>query len=503
VSLRESIATRLLGPELRQLQASAQDLGRLATTAESVGLTLADIELGLEDIGWIRVGTGGREQTDLQPWERKVLVQRSRVYYQRDPLVTQAVRLHTDYTFARPLTFKARDDAVGELIRALLDGPVNRKTIGSLAAQRRQSDRLLVDGERFLACFIGTSDEPVKVRGIDCVQVEEIVTNPEDAEDIWGYKRIWVTPAGKPRTDFYADWDADDDAVDGLRERAAKDQGGELQDPETVRVSQIAMNSIGQRGLPLCAAGLDWSQAHRKFMEDRATITRALAAFAFKKKVKGGPAAVAAMKAPFATDPRTLSNLPPGAGSTWLENEGVDLQQMRIDTGARNAETDARMLKLLFAASTGIAEPFFGNADNSNLATAKTLLRPMELMFAAYQLTWLDWYQQLIQHCIDWAGLAAEDRFVDIDAPPIVEQDIAVLGKTMLDLLAVYPELANVPEVLQYVLTIVGVNNVDEIMTRLEGQPPATEGSRALVQALETVLLEMRGRVAANGARLA
>ena len=272
-----------------------------------------------------------------------------------------------------------------------------------------------------------------------------------------------------------------------------------------VRVSHIAINSIGLRGLPMAVAGFDWSQAHRKFMEDRATITRALAAFAFKKKVKGGPAAVIAAKSPFATDAKTLSNPAPQTGSTWIENEGVNLEQMRVDTGARNAEADGRMMRVLFAAATGIAEPFFGNADNSNLATAKTLLRPMELMFSAYQLVWHDWYRELFEHCIEWGGVRTqgEEASIDIDAPPIVEQDIAVLGKTLVDTIGVYPELARVPEVLQYLLTVIGINNVEDIMQRVaqEPQPEPTEGGEALRQAMESVLYEMRDRVGArNGA---
>jgi len=502
MGLREAVADRIFGRELRELRTSSHDFRRFASAVESYGLSLADLELALEDIGWMRIGSAGREQTDLLPWERQRLVQRSRVYYQRDPLVTRAVSMFTDYCFARPWTLKANDERVQEIIDATLTAPVNKRVIGTLAAQRRQSDRLLVDGERFFAIFVGQSTEPVKVRTIDCLQVEDAVTNPDDAEDVWGYRRVWTPPDGQLKRAVYADWEASEEALDGLETIAGRD-GLEFQPPDEVRVSHLAINSIGLRGLPMATAGLDWSQAHRKFMEDRATITRARAAFAFRKKVKGGPQAVAQAATRLSTDAGGMSNPPPIAGSTLVENEGSTLEPIQMPQDARNAEADGRLLKLLFSSATGIAEPFFGNADNSNLATAKSLLRPMELMFAAYQLVWLDWYEDLFQHAIEWGGLSVEDNFIDIDAPPIVEQDIAVTGKTLVDFLAALPPLAGIPEVIQYALTILGINNVDEIMERLEKErqagPEPTEGGEALRHAMESVLYEMRVRVGANG----
>ena len=53
--------------------------------------TQADIELALDDRGWL-VG-GKRMAGELDPLSRQVQVNKSRYYWLRDPLVQQAVRL--------------------------------------------------------------------------------------------------------------------------------------------------------------------------------------------------------------------------------------------------------------------------------------------------------------------------------------------------------------------------------------------------------------------------
>jgi len=59
-------------------------------------------ELDIEDQGWIRLGaTGGQI---ISPNERINNVKNSRLYYTKDPLARQAIRLWTDYTFGTGMT---------------------------------------------------------------------------------------------------------------------------------------------------------------------------------------------------------------------------------------------------------------------------------------------------------------------------------------------------------------------------------------------------------------
>src|ERR1700675_4993075 len=66
--------------------------------------TRADIELALDDRGWV---VPGRQWTaaDLDAQTRTTLVAKARLYWLRDPLMKQAVRLWTDYALGTGVTW--------------------------------------------------------------------------------------------------------------------------------------------------------------------------------------------------------------------------------------------------------------------------------------------------------------------------------------------------------------------------------------------------------------
>src|ERR1039458_10539530 len=73
--------------------------------------TRADIELALDDRGWL---VPGRQWTaaDLDAQTRTTLVAKARLYWLRDPLMKQAVRLWTDYALGTGVTWDSKDQKV-------------------------------------------------------------------------------------------------------------------------------------------------------------------------------------------------------------------------------------------------------------------------------------------------------------------------------------------------------------------------------------------------------
>src|SRR6478736_396269 len=72
-------------------------------------MSVADVTLALEDVGWIRLGDF-KSSYELDPKRREELVQKSRAYWAADPLAKQAVRLWTSYAIGTGITYKLEDE---------------------------------------------------------------------------------------------------------------------------------------------------------------------------------------------------------------------------------------------------------------------------------------------------------------------------------------------------------------------------------------------------------
>jgi hypothetical protein len=112
--------------------------------------TRADIELALDDRGWLN--PSGRVISEMDAQTRSTLVNKSRLYWGRDPMAKQAVRLWTDYALGTGITFQSEDDATQKKLQAFMRDRRNRKVMSS-EGQRKSSKKLLVDGEVFFAIF--------------------------------------------------------------------------------------------------------------------------------------------------------------------------------------------------------------------------------------------------------------------------------------------------------------------------------------------------------------
>jgi hypothetical protein len=430
--------------------------------------TRADIELALDDRGWI---VPGRQWTaaDLDTTTRTTLVAKSRLYWNRDPLAKQAVRLWTDYSLGNGMVYNCDDTTVQATLEAFCKHRRNKHLMGS-EGQRRSSKKLLVDGELFFAIF---DDEPVKtIRRIDCLQITDFITDPDDDEHVLGYRRL--TAANKIL--YYADWRCDDDDLTLLSQQKDPQTkgiiGNEVQ--ADVKIYHIPFDTLVKRGNGLLFAVCDWSKEHRRFMEARVAITQALAKFAWKGEVQGGQAVIDNLRrqlessyaqAGMTTTERHPQNAP---ASTWLQNKGVNMTPMPRSTGAGDAEGDGNQLKLMVSAGTGIMLHYFGDPSTGNLATATAMELPMLKMFESYQQLWADAYRDLFSVVLD-EDLDTEPAIIDVDLPPILADDLQKLGTFITAVAGVFPEV-KVPEVLQMCLISLGINNISEVMDAIKVQ---------------------------------
>lgn len=435
-------------------------------------LTQADIELALDDRGWL--GFNRSNPAELDPRTRRVVVERSRLYWARDPLAKQAVRLWTTYAFGNGLTYEAKDKEVQTKLDQFFKSRKNRMMLNS-AGQQKNSNKLLIDGEVFFAMF--ATDPAYTLRTIDPLQIDKIISDPDDEETILCYRR--TTPGNK--TMYYVDWTVEEDEVadvEKAEDPETKRKVGKLEkdgDGELIRVYHQAFDPFGRRGNGLLSCCVDWSREHRRFMEARVGLTQALSKFAYKLTAKGGQGMINALQNKLQSSlvntgisGSVEKNPPPAAGATWLQNGALDMTPMPRASGAGDAKEDGNSLKLMVCAGTGIMLHYFGDPSTGNLATATAMELPMLKMFSAYQELNRGVYRDLCSIALE-EGADDEPAEIDIELPPILDEDLEKLGTFLVDLAGVFPE-AKVPEVLRPALIAYGVENIDDVMDAIEEQ---------------------------------
>jgi len=424
--------------------------------------------LSLEDAGWLTLGTTTNANV-LTDAERKLSVQKARIYAVKDPLAKQAIRLWTDYTFGTGMTWAAKDKKTTEVLSNYWNAPEN---VGILSArgQRKSSDKALIDGEIFFALFLGSQGQAT-IRRIDPLEITEIVTDPDDMEDVRYYKREWSTIAGQSKSAYYK-------SVANIKDKSILDAWGKnVSATEEAIVYHLALNTIGQRGNSMLLPVIDWIKLYRQFLSSRVAIMLALARFAWKVKVTGGQPNVTAAKAIY-------QDQKPAAGAVAIENMSADLQPIKTDSGSQNAYQDGRQIKLQIAAGVGWPEQYFGDISIGNLATAKTVELPVMKMCQSLQTVWASAYDDLDQLVLAHNDVPEDARYIDRDFPPITPPDESAMAANIGIIGTLFPEFASNRDVMQQALMSIGVKDPNEVIDEIQKQGSTESNVVALTKAL-------------------
>jgi hypothetical protein len=459
---------------------------------------LAELEMALFNDGWARLG----QQTERE-FSRDGLGQiayLARLMYLKNPLIQRGVQIQAFYVFGQGVTISHEDEDVNKVIQSFLDDASNSEELTSNAAMLDKEHQLQLDGNLFFALFGNRVSGRVRVRTIPFDEIQEIVTNPEDAREVWYYKRVWNqakldlasgTSTTTNETTWYPDW--------RYRPSSKPANIGGAPVKWDVPVKHVKVGGLGDMrfGVAEVYAQIDWAKAYKEFLEDWATLTRAYSRFAHKLSVPGGARGVAAAKAKLGTTyasggNEAETNPPPVVGSTFVAGQGVDLSAIKIG-GANVSAEDGRRLLLMVAAGAGLPETFYGDVSVGTLATANSLDRPTELKMKTRQTLWADIFQNLISYVLETAikagkldgqmfseedGTPKIELAGDIDAeptitfPPILEHDVnarvdAIVSAATLD--GKTPAGTMDDETLiRLLLAALGIQDPDKVMDALQ-----------------------------------
>lgn len=378
---------------------------------------LAELELAIEDTGWMRLTLEGQREFTRSGLQR--LIRLARLMYLKNPLIKRSSLLEAYYVWGRGVTVKARTASVNDLIQAFLDDPGNQKIFSGHEARIKNAIGFRVEGNVFFALFTDPATGWVQIRSLPVDEVQDIICNPDDAAEPWFYRRAWTettidakgTAAGQPtrvqKQAYYPDiaYKPDDEPK----------KYGTVEIRWDSPVYHMSRGNLpGMRfGVPEDYSAFDWARAVKENLEAYANRMMALSQFAWKFTTKGGKegvrAATARLSSTIGSAPSGSlieRNPPPVKGSTIVQSQATDMVPFQI-AGTTVSPEEGRRLGLMVSAGTGIPETMlFGDADVGNLATATSLDRPTELAMESMQTTWAGAYKTILNYVIDSAILA-------------------------------------------------------------------------------------------------
>lgn len=476
---------------IETLETREAQLESMALSRTDLLERLAELELGLEDIGWIR--ESHYEELALSRDGIKRIATLARLAFLKHPLIKRGVLTQSHYVFGQGVEFKANDPDVDEVINDFLEDTGNMKVLTSHDAMVDKENTLQIEGNLFFVLFSDVDTGRTRIRSIIPSQISRIIFDPEDSSQPMLYLREWTqdvfsTATGESRSERRKRWYPDIDWAGDLPSSI----GGV--DVAEEKVYHIKAGGLGDMsfGVPEVYAALDWARAYRQFLENWSTIQQALARFAARLTTQGGSRGVQNAKARLATTQTQSTmdtNPPPVAGSTFIGPAGVGYEPIRT-AGATTGPEEGRRLLLMVSSAVGLPETYFGDLSQGNHATAKTMDRPTELKMTDRQEMWKRIFRRLFRLVITNSILAPngklkgkidgeeygqniivldgdEDRSaeVSIDFPPILEHDI----KEIVDAVVAAGAAKGLPPrvVTALLLSAFDVENPEEILDEM------------------------------------
>lgn len=492
----ESLGIRKPANEVATVE--AWRLEDAAYRLETANENLARLQLMYEDSGWESITAVGRTEFTRDGLTRNAEL--CRVMFVANPLMKRGLGIRASYVFGQGVEINARDEDVDAVVQAFLDDEGNLDAVTGAQARSGLENDLGTDGNVFLAHFTNPLTGRVKVRPLPFDEIVEIITEPGDKTTPWYYRRRWVETT---LTSTFGALHTDREAL----YPALKYQP--LTKPNTfggveVRwdspVLHVKVNPTGSKlwGVGDGFAALPWCRSYKEFLEDWATLCRALSRIAFRassSKAKASQVQRAGLQ--------NFNAM--GAGSSVSLGDGQTLEAVP-KTGATLDSESGRPLAAMAAAALGVpvtillADPGVTGAR----ATAETLDLPTRLEMLARQEVWAQAYRASCGYAIEQAVIAPRGP---LKGAVVRDGDrlLVDLGEKDATIEVVWPDLAEIPldilmtalekadgmgvlprvEVLKLVLRALGIRDIDDILDAMTDEngnliePAATAGDLA------------------------
>jgi hypothetical protein len=373
-----------------------------------------DIELALQNVEWRR--EVNLSWLEFSRWGIQQLILICRLYYIKHPWIRRGINLSAAYVFGQGVELSSPDPDANETLKEFRER--NRGALGQIAlveAEKRKS----YDGNLFWCLFSDTQDTgTVNVRLIDATEIQEIWSDPDDADKPWYYRRVWTQRTPDPISGQMKN-------TTGECWYPALNYEPTPKPPTIGKIpvqweSPVYHRKVGcvanwTFGCPRVYPGIDWAKEGRKYLEACAAKAAALGQIALTITTKGGQQALMGIKEQIGTTVGPSSalwdkNPPAVAGSTFASGPGTKLEPL-MTRGAGADPSEVKEYRNMVACALMIPPTWLADMETSNLSTAETLDRPTELGFELLQEEWQEDLVVMGQYALKVSNGAPSGRF--------------------------------------------------------------------------------------------
>jgi hypothetical protein len=396
--------------------------------------TLWELELALEDRGWVR--ETALAQLEFSRYGVGRLITHIRIASIKNPLIKRGAEICKLYVFGRGVEIRCEDDSGNDVVQAFLDA--NKSETSHIALAEKETS-IQTDGSLYFGLPTDGKGN-VAVKMIEPLEIMDVVTEADDSSKILYYMRQWSQMDLDPKTGIqtpkqvkaaYPSLELVNSGVQILPQIGTYPVNAEM---PIYRVRAGSSPPKWRWAVPPLYASVDWARAYKDFLEDWATIQRALARFALMVETKGGPAAIASYQALLSTTfgdsgGTTIErNPPPTRGAAHIGGDQTKITPFK-SAGSTDSPEQARRLLLMNASAQGMPETFYGDASTGSLATAQSLDRPTELKFREMQQRWIETITCILAYVLDVSKTTPGGRLKEARASNPAPQPLTIVVK--------------------------------------------------------------------------
>ena len=498
-------------------RALSQELDNVRFQSENLSESLQLLEQQINEPGWQRLtAEGDREFT--RDGHRQITAV-CRIMALKNPLIKRGLSLRQSYIWGQGVEITARDPKINDVVQRFLDD--NIPTFSGPAAREELSNASSTDGNVFLALFTQPVAGRVRVRSIPWDEITHVVSNPEDKQEVWYYRREWWYEAVDPRSGgiitarkscYYPALGYQPRVRPPRLNFSIYGDSGDVSIRWDAPVYHVKVNRQlhCEWGVPDVYAAIDWALAYKDFLTDWATLMKSLSRFAWRLTAPGSKQAQARAKMSAAPGIDPVTGEYRHVGATALQSPGQMLEAIPKSGAQIDAESGRPLAAMVAAALDLPVTMLLGDPGVTGArATAETLDTPTERAMDARRGVWGEAINAILQYVIMESVRAPEgilhgkitrdeydaeqiklwgkrDTTIDISWPDLDEVDVEKIVKSIVeaDGTGHLPPLV----VARLLLEALGVSDVDQILEKLTGPDgeflsPGIDAGQAAVSA--------------------
>lgn len=400
----------------------------LEANMELLRENMADVILKLDDAGQRQIGGDFDEDSiPLETVKRTSKVARAQVSL--NPLAKRGVAVRSAYIWGNGVEYKGLEDS------PFWKSDNAQKYLLSPKAQVEMEATLATDGNFFILAEKAKGRGVAKVSRVPMKQITGNVTDPDNHEEIWFYRREWTrskwnaTLNRNDTEDMVVYYPAADHDVKASGKPRQID--GKPVDYNKAIVHHDANKQTGWHwGLPDMTAVIFWLGAHKDFLEDCKALVKAYQRFAFKATTPNARATTSVATKVAAQPSRDHMGNPQDVGATAVLGGGNNLSAMR--TGSVDFKAGVPLAGYIAAGLEIPLTELLADAGEANRSSAETLDKSTLNAMKARQRSHIAFYKKLFKYL----GLEVDIVFPPIEKEAVYRQIQAIASALPLNVLS-------------------------------------------------------------------